>query len=357
MAAPSGRAQEAVISQQVPVSEAEWARIEKSIDRALEWLANQQASDGSFPTTRDGQPAITSFCVMAFLSRGHLPGEGRYGEHLQRAIDYVLSCQNRNGMLSLTSTPDTACYNHAISGLMLSEVCGMTRPEQTARIRSAVERMIEFSFEQQNRPKPHPEDKGGWRYHARPNDNSVLSDLSMTSWQLMFMRSARNAGFKIDAAPINAALDYVKSLYYPPGRTFGYAFRYRGPDYTTRAMTGAGILSLSLAGEHNTRMARDAADWVLAHPFDRYGDQYNDNDVYHYSAYYCCHAMFQVGGRHWREFYPPFANTLVANQQRNGSWPRDRINPQHARLGEIYTTSLAVMALCVPGQLLPIYQR
>ena len=36
---------------------------------------------------------MTSFCVMAFLSRGHTPGFGPYGKQLDRAIDYVLSCQ------------------------------------------------------------------------------------------------------------------------------------------------------------------------------------------------------------------------------------------------------------------------
>src|SRR5262245_21010425 len=76
---------------------AEWVRIEQSVDRGLQWLASQQAEDGSFPSVPVGQPAVTSLAVMAFLSRGHLPGQGRYGQLLNRAIDNCLEQQNRRG--------------------------------------------------------------------------------------------------------------------------------------------------------------------------------------------------------------------------------------------------------------------
>src|SRR5262245_55275715 len=56
-----------------------WQQFERSIDKALAWIASQQAADGSFPTPPSGQPAVTSLCVMAFLSRGHQPGMGAYG--------------------------------------------------------------------------------------------------------------------------------------------------------------------------------------------------------------------------------------------------------------------------------------
>src|SRR5437667_7664473 len=59
---------------------AKWQQVEKSVDRALTWIASQQSADGSFPTLPAGQPAVTSFCVMAFLSRGHQPGIGPYGQ-------------------------------------------------------------------------------------------------------------------------------------------------------------------------------------------------------------------------------------------------------------------------------------
>src|SRR2546422_7185237 len=57
-----------------------WRQVEESVDRALSYVASRQAADGSFPTIPAGQPGVTSLCVIAFLSRGHQPGLGPYGD-------------------------------------------------------------------------------------------------------------------------------------------------------------------------------------------------------------------------------------------------------------------------------------
>src|SRR5258706_263833 len=110
-----------------------WQQVEKSVDRGLTWIASQQAVDGSFPTLPAGQPAVTSLCVLAFLSRGHRPGAGPDRPQLDRAIDFVLSCQMTNGMFSYAppgtrhvhnSPVHTAIYNHAIAGVMVGEAFG-----------------------------------------------------------------------------------------------------------------------------------------------------------------------------------------------------------------------------------------
>ena len=53
----------------------------KATGRALEWLAHQQASDGSFS---DGgyvhNTAITGFTLLAFMANGHLPNQGDHGK-------------------------------------------------------------------------------------------------------------------------------------------------------------------------------------------------------------------------------------------------------------------------------------
>ena len=120
------------LSEALPASQ--WAQVESSVDRGLRWLANVQADDGRFPSDEIAQPAITSLAIMAFLSRGHLPDQGPYGENISRAIDFVLSTQRRRGYFSLRPvippsqhlTPaQTVVYNHSIAGLMLGEVYGM----------------------------------------------------------------------------------------------------------------------------------------------------------------------------------------------------------------------------------------
>ena len=126
---------------------ARWQQVENSVDRALAWLASQQAADGSFPTAPAGQPAVTSLAIMAFLSRGHQPGYGPYGAEIERAVDFVISCQRPDGLFSY-ATPEaahvvhgashTAAYNHAIAGLMLGEVYGHVTGERAKNVKAAI---------------------------------------------------------------------------------------------------------------------------------------------------------------------------------------------------------------------------
>src|SRR5689334_11431002 len=53
-----------------------------AVDRALAHLAATQRPDGSFLAPVEGQPAITALATLAFLSRGHLPEHGQYGQNI-----------------------------------------------------------------------------------------------------------------------------------------------------------------------------------------------------------------------------------------------------------------------------------
>src|SRR4051812_23206108 len=82
------------------LGEAQWARVETSIGKGLDFLASQQHPDGSFEARDTGQPSITSLAVLAFMSRGHLPEQGPYGKRLTKAVDFVVGCQREDGLLS-----------------------------------------------------------------------------------------------------------------------------------------------------------------------------------------------------------------------------------------------------------------
>src|SRR5262245_31776854 len=58
------------------LSSQEWDRIDASVDLGLAFLASQQEPDGSFPSDRRAQPAVTSLCVLAFMAHGQMPSEG-----------------------------------------------------------------------------------------------------------------------------------------------------------------------------------------------------------------------------------------------------------------------------------------
>jgi len=358
---------------------AKWQQVEKSVDRGLTWIASQQAADGSFNTLPSGQPGITSLATMAFLSRGHQPGLGPYGERLNRAIDFVLSCQMSNGLITLLppgpvhedkQPSHNAVYNHVISGLMLGEAYGQVSGQRAKAAKQAIERAILFSRQLHRiRPKP-PIDRGGWRYIRVNRWGSGLdSDLSVTSWHLMFLRSAKNAEFDVPQADVDEAVAYVQRLWNPASGAFSYdsanlEAKLVRPAQHSRGIVGAGILCLSLSGHHETPTARAAGDWLLAHPYKGFGHLASNSDRFFYGTFYSSQAMVQLGGRYWEQFFPSLADALLSGQLPDGSWPPEIRSSapvigagSEAMFGKAYSSALAVLSLTPPYQLLPVYQR
>lgn len=343
----------------------EWIGVEESVDRGLQWLAAQQQADGRFPSNPVGQPAVTSLAVMAFLSRGHLPGEGKYGQHLNRAIDFVLDQQSRRGYFSLLDVPpssdhlqpgQTLIYNHSIAGLMLGEVYGMTSGDRSRRTEDALARALAFSRAVQTRVKATAPEVGGWRY-AYPESPRANSDLSVTGWALMFYRSARNAEFEVPKPYVDEGLDFVQRCFVedPTQREAG-VFRYRPLETSadgraSLANTGSAMLSLLLGGRHDDPQVRACIDWYLERPYPS-----DPATAYFYlSGYYSSQAMAQVGGDVWNRMYPQIADAMLKQQMATGAWPPGRAN--EITFGSTYSTSLAVLTLTPAYQLLPIYQR
>ena len=251
------------------LSKNDWREVEKSIDDGIAFLMRQQRPDGSFQPIAENEPGISGLCVMALLSRGHLPGEGPYGEKLTKAINYILSCQQHDGLIARERQPYHSPYSHGISGLVLSEIYGMSRPASETRFREVIEKAIVFTSHRYSQPKTFPEDEGSWRYLRRHRQTGD-GDMSVTSWQVMFLRSAKNSGFQVDTRLIDEALAYMKRTYDPVRKTFRYEIHTDEPPFNyPRGMAGAGVLSMSLSGEHFSTQAMDAADYVLKRPYDQ----------------------------------------------------------------------------------------
>jgi hypothetical protein len=353
------------------LSAAEWRRVDAAAAKALAWLASQQRDDGSFATLEIGQPGVTSLCVLAFMSHGEMPGKGKHGARLERAADFIVGCQKQNGLVALLAPDEpeiprhvyhdlgaASAYNHGISSLAMAELYGVTEGGRASRLRSAIEKSLRASLLMQRWPKDRALDEGGWRYL---NDfNQEDSDLSVTGWELKFLRSARNAGFDVPKRSIDAAVGYVQRTYSERYGAFGYAAGDHY-DFRSRGMAGAGILALAHAGYHKSPQALSSGRWILEYGFRDYNQvigftQVWPNDRYHYGLFNCCQGMYQLGGEFWEQFYPPVVKTLLANQQPDGSWsPESHFHD--GQFGSAYTTALVLLTLGAPNDFLPIYQR
>ena len=346
---------------------AEWSNVESAVDRGLAHLASIQEQDGRFPSEESAQPAVTSLAVMAFLSRGHMPDEGKYGAQISKAIDFVLSTQKRRGYFSLLpvtppvshgSPAQSVTYNHSIAGLMLGEVYGMTSGERSKKIEAAITSALIYHREVQTRQKGKPSDVGGFRY-GYPEGPNADSDMSVTGWALMFLRSARNAEFNVPKQYFDEGLDFVERCYEKDTSLHEKGvFRYRPLEsdptanpQITLANTASSMLTLILGGRHTHQGIATGAEWFRTRDYPRpWQDGY-----YYLSSYYSSQATAQVGGDTWNQIFPQIARNLLAEQTKEGNWPIP--GGAERNYGTAYSTSLAILALTPAYQLLPIYQR
>jgi len=319
-------------------------RVDLATDKGLLFLAGTQLPDGSWPTECGRSPGITAVAVLAFMAKGHVPGQGPYGENIERGIRYVLSEAQDNGLLAARSSKGGPMYNHGMSTLMLSQAIGMCDDELSARVRPVLVNAIKLTLQAQQIEKREAAQKGGWRYDPRSND----SDISCTGWQLLSLRAAKNCGADVPKAAIDDAVEYVKRSAVKGG---GFAYQ-PGSGGSNRARAATGILSLEICSRHEEPEALAAADFLLANPPKWDPKQH---DFFYYSAYYCSQAMFQMGGRYWEIERPRMEALLLSVQNPDGSWPPADEGEKLG--GPAYYTAMAVLSLSVKYHYLPIFQR
>ena len=325
-------------AQDEPVS----PKVRDAVGKALVWLRDNQKPNGTWPQGGPaGTTAVPSLGVLAFLSRGHVPGQGPYGDVLNKSIDFVLDSQKDNGMLS-GGEGNAIMYEHGISTVMLAEVEGMVDDARRSRIDKALGKAVKLILDAQKVQKS-ANDAGGWRYQP----NSPDADISCTGWQLMALRGAANAGASVPKSALDGGLQYIKRCAVPTG---GFSYRAdNGP--ANQARTGTGILAtILIGGNKDAPEAVAGGDFLLANPPDR------DIDFYFYAIYYDSQALNQLGGKYWEQVYPKLVDYLLKLQQDNGAFRYGGGNSQENEAGEAYRTSMAVLALCVPYRYLPLYQ-
>jgi hypothetical protein len=314
---------------------------DKAVDRALEFLASaQNKSDGSWTAGRAGKSvAVTSLAVMAFLSAGHVPGEGKYGKPIEQGVRWVLSQQQTNGLLATDGGHEM--YHHGIASLMLAEVCGMVDKPLAKDVKRAVEKAIGVILKAQRTDRVHG---GGWRYRI---EHVQGSDISVSGWQIMALRAAKNLGCDVPGEVIRNAVAYLKRC--QDAKTGG--FRYMTNYPITVPCTGTSVLALELCGkdEHKSEaVLRGVAYLVRNENLPRWGGGH-----FFYGIYYGSQATFQVGGNYWSAYRTRLHQVLLRYQDAGGSWLGD----YDGRYGATYCTAMAVLALTVEYRFLPIYQR
>ena len=309
------------------------AQQQEAVRRGLQWLAAHQQADGSYGAGGgSGKHAgITALAGLAFMQAGNLPGRGQYGDNVQKCLDFVLASCQESGLIS-SDQSHGPMYGHGFATLFLGEVYGMTGDEQ---VKEKLQRAVRLIEQTQNR-------EGGWRYQPVPYD----ADISVTICQVMGLRSARDAGIKVEKATIDNAVKYVLACRNPDGG-FSYMARQGGGGGSGFARSAAGVSALYYAGKFEGDEITSGLNYLKQFTPGK-GMAADTEGHYFYGHYYAVQAMFLAGGDYWGTWYPAIRDQLCARQNsQTGAWSGD--------FSEDYATSMALIILQMPNRYLPVY--
>jgi prenyltransferase beta subunit len=302
---------------------------QKAIDTGLASLAKEQAADGSFGTgAYKGNVAVTGLAGLAFLSAD--PKDGDNEKIVAKAVRYVLSQQNKDGLLATNGGIQGPMYGHGFAVLILADAYPKIADKKLkSDAKEALERAVKLLIKAQNR-------EGGWRYMP----TSLDTDISVTACQVAALRAARDAGVEIPKETLDKAADYVKRCQAENG-----GFRYQagfggGPGF---ARTAAGLASLNRAGVNDGAVIDKGMKFL----------QNNKNAElqfhYSYGHYYAAKAIWYAGDKEWQKWYPTIRDDLVRDQK-EGYWTVGTMCPH-------YNTAIALIILQMPDAWLPSMKR
>jgi hypothetical protein len=295
--------------------------------RALQWLANKQNPDGSWGEgAYQHSTAITSFTLLAFMSQGHLPGQGLYGPEVAKGARFLMAAARPDGYI--VGARGGRMYDHGMATLALAELWGNTGDDT---IKPILEKAVNLTVRCQSA-------EGGWRYDPNP----FGADISVTIMQVMALRAAKNGGLHVPDQTLKKAIRYINRCYLPHIGSFTYQPGSGQPGF---ARTAAGLCVLFLSGEYKAQQIPRAVQYLKAN--------FGGRPHYWYGHYYAAHAMHQVGGKDWVDWYARLKKEMLPQQAPDGSFSRGPADG----VGNTYQTAIAVIVLSVPMDYLPIFQR
>jgi hypothetical protein len=320
---------------------------ERCVTNGLKWLAKYQQPDGkwSFHHGFDDPGSLdkcttgaTGLAVLSFLGAGHThkSEQSHYRLVVDKGLKYLVSQLKRQGTLGDLRgkvVSNEGMYAHAIATLAICEAYSQTRDSD---LKNAAQWAVNFIVAAQD-PKG-----GGWRYSPRqPGDTTV------TGWQLMALKSARNGRLKFPEKTLVGASRFLDSVQVLGGSRYGYDTRGEAPS-----MTAIGLLCRMYLGWTHENAALAGGIDFLSHIGPSQGDIYYD--------YYATQVLHHWGGSEWQKWNEVLRDRLIETQVKRGdaagSW-KPTGDRGAAAGGRLYQTCLSIMTLEVYYRYLPLYQK
>jgi hypothetical protein len=331
-----------------------------TVDKALKWMADQQNRDGHWEAAGSQYPvSMTGLGGMCFLMEGSTIREGKYADRIRRAVDWLVSRSQPNGMLGNPNHPGEAgryMYGHGFGLLFLASVYGEEEDtERRKKLEDVLTRAVEFTGKAQT-------NRGGWGYVSAADGNN-FDEGSVTITQLQSLRACRNAGIRVPKETINNAVAYLEKCTNAQGGVI-YSLGGGGGGDGRPALTAAAISCGFAAGEYNNPLVKKWLKFCQQNvPIGLgRGARFGHDE---YTHYYYSQAMYILGDDGWSKLFPESKESerlgwskykkevfdnLKNTQANDGSWSGGHVGP-------VMITSVYLTILQLDKATLPIYQR
>jgi hypothetical protein len=322
---------------------------ETSVDAALRWLAYHQETDGhwdakKYSSEQKTDTAVTGFALLAFLGAGHTEKVGEYKGNVQRAVAWMKSKQNADGLIFDASDAGAhrgIGYPGAIASLAMAEAAGMANIPDT---KAAAQKAIDYCTEKHQAGEG--SDRGAWRYGPKQP-----ADLSVSGWFTMALKSAKVAGLHVNPAAFDGAIKFLDSVEKKEAGVGGYAashYEYmpgQGHEGTSHRLTMIGNLARQFMGWKKEDLQGSVAWAMDKGGVPEWGANGERVDLYYW--YYGTLCVFQQGGDVWKKWNASMKDALTANQCKQGddlgSWnPVGEFSSEWGRVGQ---TALGCLCL------------
>jgi hypothetical protein len=327
---------------------------ESGVDSALRWLAYHQEADGHWDSKKYGagpkvDTAVTGLSLLAFLGAGHTEKVGEYKGNVQKAVAWLKSKQDAEGMVWDTSDDQAhhraKGYPCAIATLGLAEAAGMANIPDT---KAAAQKAIDYCTEKHQQGEG--SDKGAWRYSPKAEP-----DTSVSGWFIMALKSAKVAGLHVNPASFDGAIKYLDSVEKKDagaagGSGYGPASHYwymtnNEHGQTAHRLTAIGNLARQFLGWKKEDLQGSVEWFVNKGGVPKWGGNGESCDLYYW--YYGTLCVFQQGGDLWKRWNDSMKEALVTNQCKQGddagSW--NVVGDFSGEWGRVGQTALGCLCL------------
>lgn len=326
-------------------------KTEAAVDAGLMWLATHQEADGSWNCGKyEGEAneqfnvATTGAALLAFLGAGYNDKTGKYKNNVKKGLEYLMSQHKESGAFFHDLANN---YTNGICTMALAEAIGLGCgvPAWKKNLEKSVDNILKQQI-------PY----AGWTYHDGSKRTKEITDMSVTGWCMMGLKSALLVGIRENE---------IKRAFSEVGELLDTSCYTKDNTSTTKGDSWYNPVEKMFSGKGNAMqpiamLVRQYIGWNRTEPWLAAAAKGQlsvlpnpQNSIVAYRVYYGYLALFQQGGEEWKKWNEAVTPIVLKQQRQDGDF-KGSWDPNQGEMMKVGGRPLTTAFLCLS---LEIYYR